>query len=103
MSFFQVIDPVFGSYVMGNAPVKKLAAGFGWVEGRCGLAMRAVCCFPTFQTTGFCAGPQIAASAPIAPRRTTPMAIPAICRGGLCPANMGCGVSPAPNMMGGSR
>ena len=33
MSFFQVIDPVFGSYVMGNAPVKQLATGFDWVEG----------------------------------------------------------------------
>ncbi len=33
MSFFQVIDPVFGAYVMGNAPVKQLATGFDWVEG----------------------------------------------------------------------
>jgi gluconolactonase len=33
MSFFEVIDPVFASYVMGNAPVKKLAAGFDWAEG----------------------------------------------------------------------
>ena len=33
MSFLQVIDPVFGSYVMGNAPVKQLATGFDWVEG----------------------------------------------------------------------
>ena len=33
MSFFQVIDPVFGTYVMGNAPVKQLATGFDWVEG----------------------------------------------------------------------
>ena len=33
MSFFEVVDPVFGSYVMGNAPVKQLATGFDWVEG----------------------------------------------------------------------
>jgi gluconolactonase len=30
---FEVIDPVFGRFVMGNAPVKKLATGFDWVEG----------------------------------------------------------------------
>ena len=33
MSFFEIIDPVFGQYVMGNAPVKQLATGFDWVEG----------------------------------------------------------------------
>ncbi len=33
MSFFEVIDPVFGSFVMGNAPVKQIATGFDWVEG----------------------------------------------------------------------
>ena len=33
MSFFEIHDPVFGSYVMGNAPVKRLATGFDWVEG----------------------------------------------------------------------
>ena len=33
MSFFEVIDPVFGRYVLGNAPVKRLATGFDWVEG----------------------------------------------------------------------
>ena len=33
MSFFEVLDPVFGRYVLGNAPVKKLASGFDWVEG----------------------------------------------------------------------
>ncbi len=33
MSFFEIHDPVFGSYVMGNAPVKQLATGFDWVEG----------------------------------------------------------------------
>jgi gluconolactonase len=33
MSFFEVHDPVFGSYVLGNAPVKRLATGFDWVEG----------------------------------------------------------------------
>lgn len=33
MSFFEVIDPAFARYVLGNAPVKKLATGFDWVEG----------------------------------------------------------------------
>ncbi len=33
MSFFEIIDPVFGAYVLGNAPVKRLATGFDWVEG----------------------------------------------------------------------
>ena len=33
MSFFEIHDPLFGSYVMGNAPVKRLATGFDWVEG----------------------------------------------------------------------
>ena len=33
MTFFDVIDPAFSRFVMGNAPVKKLATGFDWVEG----------------------------------------------------------------------
>lgn len=33
MSFFEAIDPVFSTYVLGNAPVKQLATGFDWVEG----------------------------------------------------------------------
>lgn len=33
MSFFEVVDPKFGSYVLGNAPVKQLATGFDWAEG----------------------------------------------------------------------
>jgi gluconolactonase len=33
MSFFQIIDPTFGRFVLGNAPVKQLATGFDWVEG----------------------------------------------------------------------
>lgn len=33
MSFFEVFDPVFGSFVLGNAPVKRIATGFDWVEG----------------------------------------------------------------------
>lgn len=33
MSFFEVIDPTFERYVLGNAPVKQLATGFDWVEG----------------------------------------------------------------------
>lgn len=33
MSFFEAHDPVFETYVLGNAPVKQLATGFDWVEG----------------------------------------------------------------------
>ncbi len=33
MSFFEELDPIFGTYVLGNAPVKQLATGFDWVEG----------------------------------------------------------------------
>lgn len=33
MSFLEVMDPAFGRFVLGNAPVKQLATGFDWVEG----------------------------------------------------------------------
>lgn len=33
MSFFEVHDPAFARFVMFNAPVKRLATGFDWVEG----------------------------------------------------------------------
>ena len=33
MSCFEIHDPAFGRFVMGNAPLKKLASGFDWVEG----------------------------------------------------------------------
>ena len=33
MSCFEVNDPRFGGFVMGNAPVKRIATGFDWVEG----------------------------------------------------------------------
>lgn len=33
MSFFEIHDPVFARFVMGNAPVKRIASGFDWVEG----------------------------------------------------------------------
>ena len=33
MSFFKAIDPVFRTYVLGNAPVKQIATGFDWTEG----------------------------------------------------------------------
>lgn len=33
MAFFEVLDKSFGSYVLGNAPVKQIATGFDWVEG----------------------------------------------------------------------
>jgi gluconolactonase len=31
--FYHTIDPLFGTYVLGNAPIKQLATGFDWVEG----------------------------------------------------------------------
>ncbi|MEM1299161.1 MAG: SMP-30/gluconolactonase/LRE family protein [Pseudomonadota bacterium] len=33
MSFFEAHEPVFNTYVLGNAPVKQIATGFDWVEG----------------------------------------------------------------------
>lgn len=33
MSFFEVLDPEFSTYILGNAPVKQIATGFDWVEG----------------------------------------------------------------------
>ncbi len=33
MSFFEIHDPAFGTFIMGNAPLKRLATGFDWVEG----------------------------------------------------------------------
>jgi gluconolactonase len=30
---FEIIDPRFGSYVLHNAPVERLATGFRWTEG----------------------------------------------------------------------
>ena len=33
MTFFEAFDPVFETYVLGNAPVKQIATGFDWVEG----------------------------------------------------------------------
>lgn len=33
MTFFEIRDQVFSTFVMGNAPVKRLATGFDWVEG----------------------------------------------------------------------
>ena len=33
MSFFEAEQPEFASFVLGNAPLKKLATGFDWVEG----------------------------------------------------------------------
>lgn len=33
MSQFEIIDPAFGRYVLGNAPVKQIATGFDWLEG----------------------------------------------------------------------
>jgi gluconolactonase len=30
---FEIVEPVFATYVLGNAPVKRLATGFDWVEG----------------------------------------------------------------------
>jgi len=33
MEGFEVIDPIFKTYVLGNAPLEKLGGGFRWVEG----------------------------------------------------------------------
>lgn len=33
MSDFEVFDPIFNTYFLGNAPVEKIASGFRWVEG----------------------------------------------------------------------
>ena len=33
MQFYEIHDPVFARYVLGNAPPKRLATGFDWVEG----------------------------------------------------------------------
>ena len=33
MDGFEIIDPIFRTYVLGNAPLQKLADGFRWVEG----------------------------------------------------------------------
>ena len=33
MSFYEILDPRFGRYVIGNAPVKRIATGFDWAEG----------------------------------------------------------------------
>ncbi|MEO0429787.1 MAG: SMP-30/gluconolactonase/LRE family protein [Pseudomonadota bacterium] len=33
MSFFEAHAPVFNTYVLGNAQLKRLATGFDWVEG----------------------------------------------------------------------
>ncbi|MGL4636698.1 MAG: SMP-30/gluconolactonase/LRE family protein [Beijerinckiaceae bacterium] len=33
MTDFEIHDPRFSSFVMGNAPLKQLATGFDWVEG----------------------------------------------------------------------
>ena len=33
MSFFEAEEPVFASFVLGNAPLKVLATGFDWAEG----------------------------------------------------------------------
>lgn len=33
MSCFEILDPRFETYVLGNAPVKQIASGFDWVEG----------------------------------------------------------------------
>lgn len=33
MTFFDAIDPVFRTFVLGNAPVRQIATGFDWVEG----------------------------------------------------------------------
>ena len=33
MDGFEIVDPVFKTYVLGNAPLEKLGDGFRWTEG----------------------------------------------------------------------
>ncbi len=33
MSFFEAIEPIFGTYVLEHAPLKQIATGFEWTEG----------------------------------------------------------------------
>lgn len=33
MSFFEIQEPEFERFILGNAPVKQLVSGFDWVEG----------------------------------------------------------------------
>ena len=33
MDGFEIVDPVFKTYVLGNAPLDKLGDGFRWTEG----------------------------------------------------------------------
>lgn len=33
MSDFEILDPVFQRFVLGNAPVERIATGFRWAEG----------------------------------------------------------------------
>lgn len=33
MTFYEAVDPKFNTYILGNAPVKKIAEGFDWAEG----------------------------------------------------------------------
>ena len=33
MSFYEISQPVFETYIIDIAPVKKIAEGFDWVEG----------------------------------------------------------------------
>jgi gluconolactonase len=33
MSCFEIVDPRFGTFTLGNAPLKQIATGFDWVEG----------------------------------------------------------------------
>ena len=33
MAFFEAMDPIFRTYVLGNAPVKQIVTGFDWTEG----------------------------------------------------------------------
>jgi hypothetical protein len=77
MSFFEINDPVFGQYVMGNNLPRALIGS----KGQFGLAMRIVFCFQISPTTVSCAGRQITAYPPIARHPITPTATPAICKG----------------------
>jgi gluconolactonase len=58
VSFFEILDPAFGAYVLGNAPVKRLASGFDWVEGPVWFGDLHCLLFSDIPTTASCAGPR---------------------------------------------
>ncbi len=56
MDGFEIHDPRFRRYVLDNAGLEEIAAGFRWVEGPSGWATGTACCFRTCRETARCAG-----------------------------------------------